>query len=151
MSVSTDRIGSTAMRCASLLTKVAEQRERPLDLVGRDRVVEVYPAAALKRWATDASDSGLVSKGYKGNGGSVSRSRILSALARLVRPLKIADGYADLCRRNDDALDALVCALIARAAALGLTWEPIEQQLRTARDEGWIHVPKPHSLTQLIG
>jgi predicted nuclease with RNAse H fold len=45
LSVSTDRIGVTTMRCALLLDLAGEQ-----DRSGTGRVVEVYPAAALVRW-----------------------------------------------------------------------------------------------------
>jgi hypothetical protein len=46
LSVSTDRIGVTAMRCARLLQEVGEERGKRLDLTGEDHVVEIYPAAA---------------------------------------------------------------------------------------------------------
>jgi hypothetical protein len=48
----------------------------------------------------------------------------------------------DRCRHSDDAFDALICALIARAAALGLTTPPSPgTQTERASVEGWIHLP----------
>jgi hypothetical protein len=58
LSVSSDRIAVTAMRCAGLLTRVAGEGPE-LDRSGGGLVVEVYPAAALRRWGYDP-------RGYKG-------------------------------------------------------------------------------------
>jgi predicted RNase H-like nuclease len=44
-------------------------------------------------------------------------------------------------RRRDHDLDALICALVGRAAATGRTRRPAEDQRDRARREGWIHVP----------
>ena len=63
LSVSTDRIGVTAMRCARLLEEVGRDRGKKLDLTGQDQVVEVYPAAALSAWG--AKDAGFDPQGYK--------------------------------------------------------------------------------------
>jgi len=41
---------------------------------------------------------------------------------------------------HDDVRDALVCALVGRARALGLTIGPPSIDLAAARREGWIHV-----------
>ncbi len=56
LSVSTDRIGVTAMRCAALLDALAAVGQ-PVDRTSDGRAVEVYPAAALKYW-------GLPHQGY---------------------------------------------------------------------------------------
>jgi hypothetical protein len=58
LSVSSDRIAVTAWRCARLLTRLAVNG---VDVArdGSGLVVEVYPAAALRRWLLDP-------KGYKG-------------------------------------------------------------------------------------
>jgi len=50
-------------------------------------------------------------------------------------------GHGQACRRSDHALDAVVAALNARAAALGLTTTPAAKQLSAARTEGWIALP----------
>ena len=49
LSVSADRIAYPAMRTARLLTKLHE----PVDRSGAGRIVEVYPAASIKRWGDD--------------------------------------------------------------------------------------------------
>ncbi len=54
LSVSTDRIAIPAMRAAALLSRLPEQ----VVLDGSGVVVEVYPAAALRRW-------GFIWRGYK--------------------------------------------------------------------------------------
>jgi hypothetical protein len=45
--------------------------------------------------------------------------------------------------REDDYLDALLCALVARAVELGLTHAPTPAQEELARIEGWIHCRAP--------
>ena len=52
LSVSTDKISFTAMRCARLLTEYG-QRWEPVDRSGAGRIVEVYPAAALRQWGLE--------------------------------------------------------------------------------------------------
>ena len=49
LSVATDRLGLTAMHCAALLDALAD-RIGPIPRGGSGRVVEVYPAAALRLW-----------------------------------------------------------------------------------------------------
>jgi len=134
LSVSTDRIGVTAMRCAALLDALAAAGH-PVDRVGGGQVVEVYPAAALKHW-------GLPHNRYKKKEGTIVRGQALDQLLATLSTL-ILDGDAlDRCRHSDDAFDALVCALVARAAALGLTTPPFPgNRTERARVEGWIHLP----------
>jgi hypothetical protein len=136
LSVSTDRIGVTAMRCAALLDALAAAGQ-PVDRAGGGRVVEVYPAAALKYW-------GLPHQGYKRNKeeATIVRGQALDRL-RAKLPALVLDGDAlDRCRRSDDAFDALVCALVARAAGLRLTTPPAPgDQAERAHVEGWIHLP----------
>ncbi|MEV4096830.1 DUF429 domain-containing protein [Streptosporangium saharense] len=132
LSVSADRIGHTAMRCAALLAELA-RRGRPVGRAGDGVVVEVYPAASLRCW-------GLTSNGYK-------RSANLGTLGLLVDELQAAAPWLDLgaheglCRGSDDATDAVVAALTARAAALGRVTAPSREQVLTARSEGWIALP----------
>lgn len=132
LSVSADRIGHATMRCAGLLAELA-RRGRTVDRRGGGAVVEVYPAACLKRWE-------LPYWGYK-------RAADLAALGRLVdRLLEAAPwldlgGYEQVCRASDDATDAVVCALAARAAALGLVTVPTADQAGAAGTEGWIALP----------
>jgi predicted nuclease with RNAse H fold len=58
LSVAADRIGHTAMRAAGLLARLAADGH-PVDRTGTGVVVEVYPAASLRRW-------GLPYRGFKG-------------------------------------------------------------------------------------
>jgi hypothetical protein len=44
----------------------------------------------------------------------------------------------------------VLCALIARAAALGLTELPSAADLELTRVEGWIHLPRKGSLDELL-
>lgn len=150
MSVSADRIGATAMRCAWLLSRLADGSRLPDDPREPARVAEVYPAAALKVWGDDDPRGGLVRSGYKGRAGARVREQIVEALAHAVGSLVIDSSDAALCRTNDDALDALICSLVARALALGLTHEPPPEHAALVGEEGWIHVPRPGSLAQLL-
>jgi hypothetical protein len=56
-----------------------------------------------------------------------------------------------MCGRSDDALDALIAAMVARAAAVGLCEPVATDQRRAAQVEGWIALPSPRSLEQLPG
>lgn len=140
LSVSTDRIGVAAMRCASLLDSLAAQ-SAPVDRCGSGRVVEVYPAAALHVWR-------LLRQGYKRDR-NVLDTMVTELLARLPS-LRFPLGDEPF-RRSDHAFDALICALVAGAANRGATAPPqtVDQQRRAAF-EGWIHLPDgPESLAQL--
>lgn len=96
-------------------------------------VVEVYPAASLRQW-------GLPHQGFKG-------PKNLTQLHDLVDRLKNAAAWLDLgpyeaaCRSSDHAIDAVIAALTARAAAQGLVTVPGVDQLDAARFEGWIAIP----------
>jgi hypothetical protein len=59
LSVSTSWFSFPAMRCARLLTEY-ERRWGDVDRSGAGRIVEVYPAAALRQW-------NLPWRGYKGS------------------------------------------------------------------------------------
>jgi hypothetical protein len=70
---------------------------------------------------------------YPGAPGAVSRNYI-AAVPELQTGL--------LPDRSDHIFDALVCAVLARAAAVAAT-EPVpENARREAREEGWIHLPR---------
>jgi len=149
LSVSSDRIGVTAWRCARLLT-LARAGRKAADRTGRDRIVEVYPGAALTRWNLDR-------RGYKTSGNSerkrVQRSKREALLTELERSADWLDWREDArerCVESDDYLDAFLCALIARAAAVGKTvWPKKNKEWKAARAEGWIHLPRADSLSKL--
>ena len=120
------------MRCAALLHALWADGQS-VDRAGRGVVCEVYPAAALRCW-------GITPAGAK------KRPEVLSGLVDAIREampaLVFADGAEDACRSSDHAFDALVCALVARAAMLGTTQLPeTDEQRDRARTEGWIMLP----------
>jgi predicted nuclease with RNAse H fold len=59
LSVSSERIASTAWRCAQLLSRMEQRSGKAVDRAGGGHAVEVYPAAALLVW-------GLAPDKYKG-------------------------------------------------------------------------------------
>jgi predicted nuclease with RNAse H fold len=135
LSVSTDRIGVVALRCALLLDRHAG-KGKPLRRDGSGVIAEVYPAAAIRRWLPEVH-------------GSYKRTDRLDALRALVDavttevPIHFADGARELCETSHDAFDALICALVARAVVLRQTRRPRSaKEARRAATEGWIHVPK---------
>ena len=152
LSVSSDRIGVAAWRCARLLT-LARDGRKAADRTGRDRIVEVYPGAALTRW-------GLERRGYKARGNSdrkqgqrMKREELLKELEKSADWLGWEGDARDRCVESDDFLDAFLCALIARAAAVGLTVWPgkkKKKEWKAARVEGWIHLPLADSLPGLL-
>lgn len=127
LSVSADQIAHVAFRCVGLLETLAVS----------DRVdgwaVEAYPAAALQQW-------GLRSRGYKR---AANRARLAVLTADLHRdaPWLDIDDVAALMATDDNAFDAVITALIARAAELGRTRRPDAADEAVAAREGWIHVP----------
>ena len=135
LSVAADRIGHAAMRCAGLLAKLGNAGH-PVERDGSGAVAEVYPAASLKQW-------GLPYRGYKQPGN-------LGVLPELVTVLQTAapwletGAYDCLCRTSNDAFDAVISALTARAAVLNLTLRPDFDLKSHASREGWIALPTAH-------
>lgn len=140
LSPSTDRISLAAWRLAGLREAAAARSGVRFDRAGGDGVVEVYPAAALLLW-------GLPRAGYKAE--PEAREELLCALEAAAPWLLWEPGAREACLESDDALDAVLCALIARAAALGLTEPPPAEAERLARVEGWIHLPRGDCLADL--
>ncbi|MCY1144593.1 DUF429 domain-containing protein [Actinoplanes sp. Pm04-4] len=128
LSVAADRIAYVAFRGANLLAHLAAAG-LPIDRSGAGRVVEVYPAASLRRW-------GLTHRGYKRPG----QASLVDELTAAAPWLELA-GFEPLCRTSHDAFDALIAALATRAAALGQTLAPTPAQKEAARLEGWIALP----------
>jgi uncharacterized protein DUF429 len=142
LSVSTDLIGVPTFRAARLLARLAEDGVS-VDRAGAGKLVETYPAAALRVW-------GFTSTGYKRREGHTSLGELLKALQGRTRAwLDLGAAARRLCADSDDALDALVAALIARAAALGLCETPPPTLAARAAREGWIALPAPDALDRL--
>lgn len=134
LSVAADRIGLTAMRAAGLLARLAEQGQ-PVDRSGTGILVEVYPAASLKCWQ-------LTSRGYKGTRNRDQLALLVAATSSAAPWLRVGEQHAALCGAEDDAFDAVIAALTARAAALSQITEPADQPTRAlAQTEGWIALP----------
>jgi predicted nuclease with RNAse H fold len=141
LSVSTDRIGVVAMRCARLLAAHWRTTGLAPDRSGKAGIVEVYPAAALVQWGI-SQRSGVSDPGtYKGNSAPAAarRVRIIEAIASAAPWLEINGKVRVVCANSDDCLDALICALVARAYELARTL-PIADAV-AADAEGWIHLP----------
>lgn len=133
LSVAADRIAAVAMRGVGLLGALAAQG-KPVDRAGSGVLVETYPAAALKLWM-------LPHQGYKGVGKVDALDRLVDALRSAVPWLEFAR-FDAVCRQSDDAFDAVLCALVARAAALSAVTGPGgEAEASVARSEGWIVLP----------
>lgn len=134
LSVSTDRIAHPALRWAGLEARL---REASVD-VSRDGsgvVCEVYPAAALRCWS-------LPYRGYKGAKNAENRRDLVSAVAGAF-PALDWNGHRDLCGADDNALDAVLAALVAREVAGGRCEPPPPELRDLARREGWIWLPRP--------
>jgi predicted nuclease with RNAse H fold len=135
LSVSSDRIGRAAMRAAGLLSALAMPGDTK-DRSGRARVVEVYPAAALRRW-------GYESRRYKGGLNTETRRTLVDRFFDATSPwLVISSEHRAACVKSDDVFDAVVAALNARAATLpGAVSAPEPHEISEAIIEGWIAVP----------
>lgn len=141
LSVSTDKIAVPAMRTMHLISQVDGQP----DLSGEEGPwVEVYPSAALALWE-------LPHRGYKR--GDSARARRAEIAEGILTSTSLAADPAELERMlaDDHFLDAVVCALVARAAALNATTLPPPVDVDPARTEGWIHLPMDGLETLIAG
>jgi len=130
LSVSTDRLGLTAMRCAGLLGRL-EKTGMEIDRSGAGVVVEVYPGATLRLWGFDTT-------GYRKS--IEERKRLLGQILEQASWLDVSS-FESLMLESCDAFDAVVAALASRAALLGLSELPTQSQMSQARIEGRIALP----------
>jgi hypothetical protein len=146
LSVSSDRIAMTAMRCARFLTRLRAVGFT-ISRDGEGLAAEVYPAAALRVWQLDA-------RGYKGNKPEAhgKRGELVQKISESCRGwLSFAAKEHQLFVESDHNLDAFICAVIARVLDLELTL-PIPPESRdAARVEGWIHLPRSDALRRVAG
>lgn len=152
LSVAADKIAMAAWRCCALLDAltqgaavvVTDALGTAFPADGRRRVVEAYPAAALAMWAVPRD-------GYKDAEAKGVREDILGRIERAgaEKWLRWAPDARDRCAATDHALDAFVCALVARAALLGLVDAVPPADGALARTEGWIALPRPDALSSL--
>jgi hypothetical protein len=140
LSVSSNLIGITAMRAAKLLS-VLRGKGLSTDRSGQGKLVEVYPAAALTVW-------GLPAEGYKGNKGREKRLSLVKELKKSTSTwLDFSDAENEKkCIDDDNILDAVLSALIARAWILGRCHEVPKKLQSQTEQEGWIALPLPDTL-----
>jgi Protein of unknown function (DUF429) len=137
LSVSADKLAHPAMRVAYLLG-----RRGAIDRTGDGPLVEVYPAVALRSW-------GLAYQRYKRAKGRTALTALVAEL-RAGAPWLTADsGVWPAAEASDDVFDAIVCALVARAKALGRCHSITAAHRESAAREGWIAIPMPGSLNKL--
>jgi predicted nuclease with RNAse H fold len=136
LSVAADKIALPAMRAAWLVPRM---HDGPVDLTGAGTVVEVYPALALRIW-------GFAHQRYKGTAGSQVRTALVGDLTAHAPWLDVA-AFRPMLEMSDDCLDALVAAVVARAAELGCCEQIPPDCLADARREGWIAAPRSGSLS----
>nr|WP_267489958.1 DUF429 domain-containing protein [Enemella evansiae] len=132
LSVAADRIAHPALRWAGIEARL---RESGSDLTrdGTGLVVEAYPAGALAIW-------GLPHRGYKGTKNVDRRTELVDALAGLL-PWLDWNGHREPCVADDNALDAVLAALIAREVHRGNYHRRLESLRNKAISEGWICLP----------
>jgi predicted nuclease with RNAse H fold len=130
LSVSTDRLGLTAMRCAGLLSKY-QQAGVEIDRSGTGKLAEVYPGATLRNWDFDTTN-------YRVNNDV--RAKLLQEIKAQAPWLDLA-GFEDQMFQSTDCFDAVIAALAARAVALGAYRKPAKEQMAKAKVEGWICLP----------
>lgn len=144
LSVSTDRIAHPALRWAGIEARL---RDDGVDVArdGSGALCEVYPAAALRCWS-------LPFRGYKGAAGAGRRADLVAALEARWPDLDL-EGHREACIADDNTLDAVIAALVAREVHAGRCTPPPDAQRDRARREGWIWLPTvdPEASTSGVG
>ena len=130
LSVATDRLGMTALRCSGLLSRMREAG-LSVDRSGAGNVVEIYPRATMQIWKLDF-------EGYRIS--TEIRARLLMDL-KTKAPWLEFENFKDILVQSCDAFDSFMAALSTRAAALGFYEKPSHQLQSLAEVEGWIALP----------
>lgn len=131
LSVSTDRLGLTAIRAAGILSQLYGSGY-DVDRAGTGLVVEVYPGATLRTW-------GFETVGYRDSADV--RRGLLRQLRERAPWLAIPADMVALAAESCDSFDAIFAALAARSAHLGKFHAPNPEQLALAKTEGWLALP----------
>ena len=136
LDVGADRIARTAVAALDLLQFLRDESGVAIPVavdyqLSRDPVaIEVYPAGTLKA-------CGLRASGYKQVSQRQQRVEILTGLTHYLD----VGGFDDLLLADDNALDAVICALAGFDFLNGKAAPPRDREL--ARKEGWIWVRRP--------
>lgn len=138
LSVSTDRLGLTAMRCAGLQGRI-QQSGIEIDRSGAGKIVEIYPGASLRLWGFDTS-------GYRAH--EDARAELLTAIEHKASWLNLGS-HRELMIDSTDAFDAVIASLATRAAAINQCLPPPREFLERVKVEGWIALPTG-SITDLL-
>jgi predicted RNase H-like nuclease len=139
LAVTTERIAYAAIRANRILGRLQRAVELPVDRSGMTGVVcETYPDAALRRFGLWPESLPRVTS-YKDKASPAVRERIVKGLLMRAPWLTFQDADPAMLHASDDCLDALLCALVARACAKSRTIPPGDEA--RARVEGWIHLP----------
>ena len=139
INVSFDKLGATAAAWSVVEYGLQQLTRIDLDRSGlTGRVVETWPTAAWRNWDFDSRPA--------------SKAAWEATRERLVGERVIYVGEHEQALSGSEHIrDALACALVARARALGLTLGPSSNVVDRARREGWIHLPRPRTLGELAG
>lgn len=132
--VAADRIAHAAIRWAGIEARLKDAGVNAAR-DGSGVICEVYPAAALKRWS-------MPFRGYKGRDNAQTRHELVMTVSDAFRSLGWTD-HKEMCSRDDNALDAVLSALIARQVANGACEGPPSELREKVRTEGWIWLPDP--------
>ena len=148
-SVSCDRLALQARRMAQLREQLAAETGKRFDRAGGDHILEVYPPGATLLWRLDPLSA-------NGNGVEIPPDASEKPGLLFIKTIEAAapwlhwkEGKRGVCQKNEHTSDALLAALVARAAELNLTIQPENGHLDIARREGWMHLPAKDSLSSL--
>jgi predicted RNase H-like nuclease len=149
LSVTTDRVAYAAMRAAGILSHFSQTSGEAIDRAGLSGLVcETYPDPAIRGFGL-WPQSLARRESYKG-AARAAREAVVKQLTLLAPWLGWTDQDRGRCIESDDYLDALICALVARAVEQERTMGPTGDLVDEARSEGWIHIPEPGSLGMLL-
>lgn len=132
LSVASDRIAYPAIRWAGIAARLREAG-MPVLADGSGIACEAYPGGALAVW-------GLPHRSYKGAKNIAARRDLIAALT-LTLPWLDWQEHRAACEADDNALDAVIAAVIARDVDQGRAVPPPPELAQLAAEEGWIWLP----------
>lgn len=140
LSVAADLIAYPAFRWGGIEARL---RDAGVDVArdGSGKICEVYPAGALRVWE-------LPNRGYKSARNAAVRESLVEGLSTRM-PWLDWGRFKQHCVQSDDALDAVIAALVARQVHHGEAVAPPAALARLARQEGWIWLPAQQDLSVL--